>query len=69
MRKEHRLSQPSTVSLCGAAPVFVVQDVLHSVEYYRDVVGFRVVFTYGEPTFYAGVERFGMESTSTTTPS
>jgi catechol 2,3-dioxygenase-like lactoylglutathione lyase family enzyme len=27
-----------------------VQDVLRSVEYYRDVLGFRVVFTYGEPT-------------------
>jgi|SRR6185436_12562589 len=51
------MSQSSTVSLCGAAPVFVVQDVLRSVEYYRDVLGFRVVFTYGEPTFYAGVER------------
>jgi catechol 2,3-dioxygenase-like lactoylglutathione lyase family enzyme len=51
------MSQSSTVSLCGAATVFVVQDVLRSVEYYRDVLGFRVVFTYGEPTFYAGVER------------
>jgi uncharacterized glyoxalase superfamily protein PhnB len=24
---------------------------------YRDVLGFRTEFTYGEPTFYAGVER------------
>jgi uncharacterized glyoxalase superfamily protein PhnB len=46
-----------TVSLCGSAPVFVVQDVLRSVEHYRDVLGFHVEFTYGQPTFYAGVER------------
>jgi len=34
-----------------------VKDVLASVAHYRDVLGFRVEFTYGEPTFYAGVER------------
>jgi catechol 2,3-dioxygenase-like lactoylglutathione lyase family enzyme len=45
------------VSLRGAATVFVVQDVLRSVEHYRDVLGFHTVFTYGQPTFYAGVER------------
>ena len=44
-------------SLCGAATVFVVRDVVRSVEYFRDVLGFRTEFTYGEPTFYAGVER------------
>jgi uncharacterized glyoxalase superfamily protein PhnB len=44
-------------TLRGAAPVFVVRDVLRSVEHYRDALGFRVEFTYGEPTFYAGVER------------
>jgi uncharacterized glyoxalase superfamily protein PhnB len=43
--------------LCGAATLFVVQDVLGSVAHYRDVLGFEVGFTYGEPTFYAGVER------------
>ena len=47
-------------SLCGAATVFVVQDVLRSVEHYRDVLGFRTEFTYGQPTFYAGVERDGV---------
>lgn len=47
-------------SLCGAATVFVVQDVLRSVEHYRDVLGFHTEFTYGEPTFYAGVERDGV---------
>jgi uncharacterized glyoxalase superfamily protein PhnB len=43
--------------LCSAAPIFVVQDVLKSVEHYRDVLGFQTEFTYGEPTFYAGVKR------------
>ena len=51
------MTEPSTVSLCGAATVFVVQDVLQSVEHYRDVLGFHTEFTYGQPTFYAGVER------------
>jgi uncharacterized glyoxalase superfamily protein PhnB len=49
---------PSTaVTLCGSATVFVVQDVLRSVEHYCHVLGFHVEFTYGQPTFYAGVER------------
>jgi hypothetical protein len=45
---------------CGSATVFVVQDVLRSVEHYRDLLGFSTVFTYGEPTFYAGVARDGI---------
>jgi hypothetical protein len=51
------MSPPSTALLCGAATVFVVQDVLRGVGHYRDVLGFHTEFTYGEPTFYAGVER------------
>jgi hypothetical protein len=43
--------------LHGAAPVFVVADILRSIEYYRDLLGFDTEFVYGEPTFYAGVER------------
>jgi uncharacterized glyoxalase superfamily protein PhnB len=48
------------VSLISAATVFAVHDVARSVEHYRAVLGFRVEFTYGEPTFYAGVERGGV---------
>jgi len=51
------MTNPSEVSLCHAAIVFVVQDVLRSVEHYCDILGFHTQFTYGEPTFYAGVER------------
>ena len=54
------MTTPAAVSLCGAATLFVVQDVLQAVEHYRDVLGFRTEFTYGQPTFYAGVERDGV---------
>ena len=42
---------------CAAATVFVVSDVQRSVAHYRDVLGFKVGFTYGDPVFYGGVER------------
>src|SRR5215831_6577661 len=54
------MTTPAAASLCGAATVFVVQDVLRAVEHYRDVLGFHTEFTYGEPTFYAGAERDGV---------
>lgn len=44
-------------SLRGAATVFVVRDVSRAVEHYRDALGFRTEFAYGEPVFYAGMER------------
>jgi uncharacterized glyoxalase superfamily protein PhnB len=43
--------------LCAVAPVFVVKDLPRAVEHYRDVLGFAVRFTYGEPVLYTGVER------------
>ena len=43
--------------LHGSAPVFVVRDVVRSVAYYRDALGFETEFLCGDPTFYAGVER------------
>ena len=43
--------------LVAAATLFVVKDALASVAFYRDVLGFEVGFRYGEPPFYAGVER------------
>src|SRR5438046_499931 len=41
----------------SAATVFVVQDIDKSLAYYRDALGFRTEFKYGEPAMYAGVER------------
>ena len=54
------MTNPGAVTLCGAATLFAVQDVLRSVEHYRDALGFHTEFTYGEPTLYAGVERDGV---------
>jgi uncharacterized glyoxalase superfamily protein PhnB len=59
-RREDSMVGPGPVSLIAAATVSVVQDVLRSVEHYRDVLGFHVEFTYGEPPFYVGVERGGL---------
>ena len=42
---------------CASATLFVVRDVPASIAHYRDVLGFTVAFTYGEPVFYGGVER------------
>jgi len=46
-----------SIELHGGAPVLVVADIKRAVEYYRDTLGFKVEFLYGEPPFYAGVER------------
>ena len=54
------MPSPASVSLLGSATVFVVKDVLRSVQHYCEVLGFHKEFTYGEPTFYAGVERDGV---------
>ena len=51
------MTTPSTSALRSVATIFVVQDVTRSIQHYRDALGFRVEFTYGEPAFYAGVER------------
>ena len=35
--------------------VFTVKDVMESLAYYRDKLGFDVAFEYGKPTFYVGL--------------
>ena len=35
--------------------VFTVKDVMASLAYYRDKLGFDVAFEYGNPTFYVGL--------------
>jgi uncharacterized glyoxalase superfamily protein PhnB len=54
------MTDPRAIKFVTAATVFVVRDVAASLEHYRDVLGFRVEFTYGEPVAYAGVERGGV---------
>jgi catechol 2,3-dioxygenase-like lactoylglutathione lyase family enzyme len=39
--------------MIGAATVFIVKDMVKSIEHYRDALGFSVTFQYGNPTFYA----------------
>ncbi len=39
--------------LTGAASVFTVRNIMTSIEYYRDALGFDVTFQYGEPLYYA----------------
>jgi hypothetical protein len=39
--------------LTGAATVFTVSDMAKSIAHYRDALGFKVTFQYGQPTFYA----------------
>jgi uncharacterized glyoxalase superfamily protein PhnB len=41
----------------GVLPVFLVDDVVMTAEYYRDVLGFEVDFLYGEPAVHASVSR------------
>jgi uncharacterized glyoxalase superfamily protein PhnB len=39
--------------MVGAATVFVLSDLLESIKHYRDALGFKVTFEYGNPTSYA----------------
>lgn len=39
----------------ASTAVFTVEDILASLAYYRDKLGFDVAFQYGEPTFYVGL--------------
>jgi uncharacterized glyoxalase superfamily protein PhnB len=41
----------------GVIPVFLVDDVTMTAEFYRDVLGFEVDFVYGDPVIYASVSR------------
>jgi len=36
-----------------AATIFTVRDLMASIAYYHDKMGFEVTFQYGEPPFYA----------------
>ena len=47
----------SGVRMTAVAPQFVVRDVVATAEYYRDVLGFRILGFFGEPTVFAMVVR------------
>jgi uncharacterized glyoxalase superfamily protein PhnB len=41
----------------GVVPVLLVDDVIATVQYYRDVLGFEIDFIYGDPPSYGSVSR------------
>src|ERR1041385_8086164 len=53
------MSQASTLK--AVFPVFVVPDVVHTAEYYRDVLGFTIVGTFLDPPVYAMLRRGEVE--------
>ncbi len=47
--------------MIGIAPQIVVPDVTKTAEYYRDVLGFRILGYFLDPPLYAMVERDGLQ--------
>jgi catechol 2,3-dioxygenase-like lactoylglutathione lyase family enzyme len=47
------------VRLARAVPVVFAADVRRSAAFYRDALGFSIVFLHGEPPFYGSVSRDG----------
>ena len=50
-------AKPSDVTLNAAEPVLFVADIKASCDWFVSRLGFKVVFIYGEPPFYAQVRR------------
>jgi len=50
-----------TVTFKRIATQFVVEDVVATAEYYRDVLGFEIVGYFADPPIYAMVARDGVE--------
>jgi len=48
---------PPTVVLTGAEPQLFVADIRTACDYFVAKLGFAIVFTYGEPPYYAQVKR------------
>jgi catechol 2,3-dioxygenase-like lactoylglutathione lyase family enzyme len=50
-------SSPSKATIVGAEPQLLVADIERSCEFFREKLGFTLVFTYGKPPYYAQVRR------------
>jgi catechol 2,3-dioxygenase-like lactoylglutathione lyase family enzyme len=50
-------SAPSKATIVGAEPQLFVTDIKRSCEFFREKLGFMLVFTYGKPPYYAQVRR------------
>ena len=53
--RDEMANDPTEPIECAA--IFVVRDIAASLAYFRDALGFAIGFTWGEPTYYAGVCR------------
>jgi uncharacterized glyoxalase superfamily protein PhnB len=50
-------SSPSKATIVGAEPQLLVTDIKRSCEFFREKLGFSLVFSYGKPPYYAQVGR------------
>jgi uncharacterized glyoxalase superfamily protein PhnB len=50
-------SSPSKATIVGAEPQLFVTDIKRSCEFFREKLGFSLVFSYGKPPYYAQVGR------------
>ncbi len=50
-------SSPSRATILGAEPQLLVTEIKRACEFFRQKLGFSVVFTYGDPPYYAQVCR------------
>ena len=50
-------SPPSKATIVGAEPQLLVADIRRSCEFFREKLGFSLVFSYGKPPYYAQVGR------------
>lgn len=55
----HAMNKPAT--LIGIAPQVVVEDVVKTATYYRDVLGFTLIGYFLDPPVYAMVQRDGFQ--------
>jgi len=50
-------SPPSKATIVCAEPQLLVTDIKRSCEFFREKLGFSLVFSYGEPPYYAQIRR------------
>jgi uncharacterized glyoxalase superfamily protein PhnB len=56
----YALNMADKVKIKGIAPEFVVNDVVQTAEYYRDVLGFEINGYFLDPPVFAIIERSGI---------
>jgi uncharacterized glyoxalase superfamily protein PhnB len=60
IRNKSESSKGYPMTYRSAVPVIATADVLSTVAYYKDVLGFSEHFLFGDPPVYAGIERNGV---------